>query len=747
MEPPGAERLFGGLEQAARALGLPEVEAKVSVQRAAWLRDHGRVAEAAAVLAAADRPESGRVLPKVLVDLADLQRHEGRFVEAEATLDRAERSLDPKEPFHRVVRAEALGVRGQLRLHQGRPEQAARFLERSLAIARELRDRGLLVGALVRRMNLALAVEDPERVVALADLAAELGCETGPLLVRRGIAEAEMERDDPKRPSRAAATLVEALARDDLTASDRIDALIALGELEVRSGALDEAEGRLDEAEAWLSRQSGDALGILSRQRRRLLTVRAACALARPAGQERLRALRDEMERALTAFLDEWSARPPRPDGKGFLHFGDTRAFLSERIRLWLATDRDRGVEQAARGTLAAEALGTLARATGAQALTPAEARATLRPGEAAFWFLPAPDRSHLFLFDRARVVHFLLPSDVVLFERRRAFDEALRSPDAPVEEIRARGAALRDALLPPQAFERARAFPRWTIVGIDRLGTVPFEALPLGASRFVGLAHAVSYLPSFAVGTRLAARPAAREGKYAVFAFGGPPSRAGPTLRFDEERLEALFGARLPARLRHVRGEEATRRALLEGLAGASRLAIVWTHGTRDPERERPVGLECADGVVFADDVERTEAPPLVVLAACGAARGPVRRGEDGASHLGGAFLRAGARCVVLPSAEVDDGATAALLAEAFRRLAAGADPAEALRAARADLFARDGMSDPRALCLIHAFGLGHVEAAWPAGGRKPLWLWIFAALGLSLAMRSLSRRPARRR
>ena len=78
--------------------------------------------------------------------------------------------------------------------------------------------------------------------------------------------------------------------------------------------------------------------------------------------------------------------------------------------------------------------------------------------------------------------------------------------------------------------------------------------------------------------------------------------------------------------------------------------------------------------------DLRRTR---LVVLAACTTAGGAIRRGE-GILSLARPFLAAGVPSVVATLWDIDDHASVAFFADFHARLAAGGQPARALRAAQ---------------------------------------------------------------
>ena len=134
--------------------------------------------------------------------------------------------------------------------------------------------------------------------------------------------------------------------------------------------------------------------------------------------------------------------------------------------------------------------------------------------------------------------------------------------------------------------------------------------------------------------------------------------------------------------------------------------------------------------------DVQAIDVPELVILSACGAARSPFRRGEDGVDHLGGAFLNAGARAVVLSHQDIEVESTVRMMGVFHTRLRAGDSPARALLEARRSLADDSGFDHPFFHSLIHVTGLGFEPlfdalAATPERSRStPPWL-----LGIGLA------------
>ncbi|MFG0315840.1 MAG: CHAT domain-containing protein [Planctomycetota bacterium JB042] len=763
------------LEQAfdgAKTFGDPGSIGSLASVLAGSLRDRGDLDGALARLGeAADRiaPEHP-LAARVAVERADLLRHAGRTAAARELLDAVEASGAAEAG---KLRMELDGVRGLLELAEGRPELAARSLARSAAAAREARDPIRYRNAVVRRLNLALAVEDAEGALALADeaRAEEWAWGSAPagaraqLEARRGHALAELERDDAAREPRAAAVLSAALAGGALGHDASVDARLSLAEVRLRAGALDEAAAELDVVARTVrpsreeAEDEGAALADRRRQARRHAVLSAILARERGADRDALAEHLARLEEELRAYLDGWRALPARADGRGFLHFGGPRQLSAEIVRL--ATRVEPGPEGVARALdalLAAQALGSVTRARGGVAPTVEEVRRGLAEDEVLLVYLPAPDASHLLLVDADRLEHHALASDMALFDERRAFLDVVARPPPREDDgerkrsLRASGAALRDALLPPAALGTVRSRRLWTVVGVDLLGTLPFEALPLDDDRWAGVEHAVLYSPSVPLTHVLREVPWRRDGAVdlAWVVDPTPPPAGAPPLRFGDAESARLFAAYAAGEAAGVRGAAATREGL-EAAAASARVALhVWTHGVRDESRPIPAGLHLADGAAHGVRLGLLDAPPLVLLSSCGAARGPLRRGEDGASNLGGAFLRAGARAVVLPSVDVDEGATLALMEGFHAAWRGGASVAEALREARARLAGSRALSDPYHWAWVHAVGAGRTPA-YPrddSGLARRVGLVgaaVLAAVGLALAARGrLTRRRA---
>jgi CHAT domain-containing protein/tetratricopeptide (TPR) repeat protein len=296
---------------------------------------------------------------------------------------------------------------------------------------------------------------------------------------------------------------------------------------------------------------------------------------------------------------------------------------------------------------------------------------------------------------------------------------------------------SLGDAVLPPALRARLKA------TGADRLVVVPDGALhriPLecllvsagGAGRFaLDELPPVAYAPSLGVLAVVATRAPNVDGPASLLTVADPTYAAGePTLAVGGKRDgPAASGAlaRLPFtaveskrvreffpadRVTTLEGTTATERRVTAALPG-KRFVHLATHGFADDRfgnlfaavafTPPPPGQETPDddGFLSLHEIYRLKLTgcELTVLSACVTNVGPQRPLEAGVT-LAGAFLCAGSRRVVATCWSVEDRATAELVAEFFRGVAAGGEKrvssAAALKAARMKVRATPGWEAP---------------------------------------------------
>jgi CHAT domain-containing protein len=285
----------------------------------------------------------------------------------------------------------------------------------------------------------------------------------------------------------------------------------------------------------------------------------------------------------------------------------------------------------------------------------------------------------------------------VVPMEGRRAWLAALRRYRAALASPTTGAGLGEDALDDGRRVARAALGPvdalvasarRLYVVPDRELTLVPFAALPAvdhlrstAGRRFLGDALEIAVLP-------LGAAPPPWEGPRAPVLLAGSP-RLPPDDEFEELpwaafELDALQRLWSGADATLLAGAALTRERLA---AAADRFGTlhVATHAvasTRDPRR---CGIVLSDGERLGLDeiLSLRLAAPLVVLSACRTGEGELVPGE-GVVGLGWAFLRAGARGIVVSRWTVDDAVSAKLMVAFHRRLHAGVEPVRALAEAR---------------------------------------------------------------
>lgn len=760
-EPDQARALgwFRGAHTLARAIGERGIAMHTAEAMAQRLGEQGDFAAAAALLEQTlddledrDRanPQLKDNIPAVLVDLAEVHIGANRFREALHRLEAAEALLDPNLDFHRILRCRMLGLRGQAFLHMGLPDVAAESLTLQMAAGGELLAQDVAGAevahqdAVLRSIHLCLATERFARAVALADEALQPAryralqdSTRQQLLLRKAMALGELGREDAS--CAAAAEAIVGAQIGQLALAEAVPARLLLVELAIRRDAWSEARQRLDELAALCHADRGDR-DPLSGQWVLWDAQRAALRslVARLAGDHdgaSLASLRDDLELNYDRFLAEWRRAGWRSQGTAFLHFGQRSFVIGELIETVLAEQPGAdGVDAAFTTLLRAAELATVTRSLGAEVPTLAQIRQTLlQDDEIILAWLITPETLHLFALDRHDLRH--ARSDIgsrTIAAAAREFQElCFRSPRREAgPEARERRRQRLDELghqlvrdvFPPAILERLRDARRLTLVGTEMLGLLPMEALPWGDDSRLGREVAIGYLPSIPFGTALCNKPpTARLGVAApeLVLIGLPQPTAAadapPLLHLPRSAIDRLCHDYADREV--LLGADADAAGFARGMQRAARVAQVWTHGTYEPLREFAAGLLVSadaahpDGHLRYEDILAMQPPHLVVLAACGAAYGPTRRGEDLVGRLDAAFLRAGARCVVLPAADAAEAATLTLLTYFHHRLRGiGDDPAEAMRHARLSLSRTPGHDDPFYDSNMHVVGLAHV-------------------------------------
>ena len=699
----------------------------------------------------------------LLYRAADLWRSLGEPDMALERLREFESALLPEQ--HIYSPCDALALRAQVEMQRGLPERAAAHIDalsEAISSFDEPPDRLRMT---LRRceIDLALATEDHASAAAMAEESlAEWPEGDGSALFRLRLAQARLarQRDDPSDARVARDELAALVRAGTLSPSRQLVAEATLAEFALLAG---DAEEALALAAGVGPRIGAPHRGEGARLRARVVALRGAAALASGAGPKELESILTELREAYGAFLMDWERTSTRGEGIAFLHYGGRCAVVSELMRLHVAVGEGAaGHESALAELMRAQAMGTVSRHWTAVVPAIADVQRLAGPNGGMLAYLMAPDRVHVIAIDREAVEHAEVAIDATtLYDTGLDFVELVRRSPVHATDLESRrsewrrlGEVLIHALLPPPVRARVDRWSEVTIVGADQLGLMLFEALPYDEST-LGRRRAVGYLPSIPLGVRRLDMPRRSAGSDVDVAFLGAPDH-GDALRGRFALEPLVLDGREVARMLaayddtpSVRlGEAATAHELGLMMASRPRVLHIWTHGVYDSSRERPAGLALVSQVFRSSHAEASTAPDVVVLSACGAALGPIRRGEDGVAHLGGAFLKGGARVVVLPSSDVEEEA-ARRLGETFhhRLRGYGDEPAEAMRAARDELASDPRYEDPFYDSTIHVFGLPH-EAPFPeAAAMRPRHPLAAIGVGFLLALVAAAAVALRRR
>lgn len=466
---------------------------------------------------------------------------------------------------------------------------------------------------------------------------------------------AALARSSLDRARSTAARLEDAGLRDMAVARIDLGEAMLLGRTDPRA-----ALPAFDRVIAWFTARAGALLPDAYLQRAR---AHKAAGDARAAASDYAAAL-EEVGR------QRRSAR----DGDVYIAFADTAGQIAEEsIELHLA----RGDVTAALDV--AERLPALLRADAPRTA----ARAPLPAEVVAIRYLLLRDQLAIFCVSDGGVAARSVPIDRQQLSSLVAqFADRVRRR-APVREIESDGAALYALLVAPLG-ELLAGRQELVVIPDRELHIVPFAALYDERQRqYLIDRYTIRIAPSVAG----AAPIAGRELTPAVV-IADPATPLGPRLpasRREAEQIAAMHEATL------IRGEEATVAQFSES-AGIN--ALIHYGGHADSDFREAYGALLLSpsgpdrGILGSSEIARLSLPhhPLVVLAACGTARGEAVH-IAGMSTLARAFLDAGARAVVGTLWEIDDDVAGPLFLRIHERLRDGLPPARAVREAQTAL------------------------------------------------------------
>lgn len=779
--PCGRELLAGNALSRMRAVlardGLPRYAANLDQSLATELARRERLAEATQVLEqaitfygpAGDGPE--QVQDEVArlglqACLGDVQRLSEDWGAALQTLSTTTARFDamaaqPTDLFACIGASRGFGALVQLETALGRPERAwaasrseRLWAEKARTIDAEL-GRELSADAGYRRVDLLLSNGQYEQVLR------ELDGLNGRDGLQGALAQVGLTCQDQADPASAERALAGVPASELQT--PRARAHLAFAEARLKRYAQDWAgmRGALELADKAL-READDARDSLERERGTYAALLASHLLESGAPRAQLEQGALLLETSIEHTVATWRHIPPVPGGVGILQDAHRREVLGAYLDVCLQLGQ---IERGLSGLLALQACGSLARSMAVDAPSPEQLRAALLTtstgGGAALILLPTLDRTHLLAITPEQVLHAQLPSGRAL--GRLATEVEFEALAGGTEH--ARRDELVAALFPAKVVQLLGQAEHIYVSGAELLAGIDLGKLPvpgLGEPHEPLADHLPFALaPSLPIAVWCAERAApadvtARALRILAFPTSSPDAvaRFGPLASFAPV-LERDPGS-IAGYTELLVGDTVTPTTLLEGASAEVVVQTLIAHGVFDAERDVPAGLslsaEGGDGLVWAEDLRAAHPPALVVLGICGAGRAPNRLGEDGAEHLGGALLAAGARAVLLSNADLDVYALLDFLPEFHASLFAGKSPMEALRLARRE--ARGGPTGGRTLDGLYVLGAAHepvVGAPIVKVGQLGPWPWLLAVGGALLAAiligcRSASRRGRRR-
>jgi CHAT domain-containing protein len=288
-----------------------------------------------------------------------------------------------------------------------------------------------------------------------------------------------------------------------------------------------------------------------------------------------------------------------------------------------------------------------------------------------------AGDKLYAFVLNGTSVQGFTIPAQG-LEEEIRAFREAIVRRDVSSTEL---GQKLYGRLLRPVTGAVKGA--RLTIAPHGPLHYLPFAALADGEQYLIDR-YALRLVPSASTIAYL--RPGQSKKVGTLLALGNP-DLGKRELDLPNAQIEATTIAAMFPNSRALVRNQATKRAV-EDLANGFSMLHFATHGRFDARAPLSSGLYLAkgveaDGVLTVSDLYSLRWDvDLVTLSACETGLGEIANGDDVIGLTRG-FLYAGARSIVASLWEVDDAATAHLMASFYRALAT-TDKREALRRAQ---------------------------------------------------------------
>ncbi|MEO8482231.1 MAG: CHAT domain-containing tetratricopeptide repeat protein [Acidobacteriota bacterium] len=313
-----------------------------------------------------------------------------------------------------------------------------------------------------------------------------------------------------------------------------------------------------------------------------------------------------------------------------------------------------------------------------------------------AYWM--APQGAHAWVVTGSAIRRVDLPPvsqlDALVLRYRQFIEQSAADPLAVAAGP---GDALAAAVLEPVRALIPRG-SRVVLVPDGSLHGINFETLPVGTPKHYWIEDVtLTIAPSLGLGSG-----AGRAGHHAapsllVMGDALDPAAHRPQLQYAATEITDVARLFPPARTTVLRGAAAAPDAYVR--SGPARFSLIHfaAHATANATSPLESAIELSrdpagESKLYARDIMATPiAADLVTISAC---RGVGDRayGGEGPVGLAWAFLRAGATRVVAGLWDVDDEASASLMAQFYAGLATGLEPSAALRAAKLSLIKRGG-------------------------------------------------------
>lgn len=647
--------------------------------------------------------------------LAAIARYEGRPWEG---LRHARLAIEGSAPKDRLARPAARAEFVRCNLELGLADCAVS--ESRAILAEHPLGSSMHAPALLLELDTCLALGDLRRVQKLT---------------QKALAHPSIENVAPDLIAKIRLRLL--LAEREL-ASTRSELVQAARDIEAAATSIDEQDqsfvtAKLIAADAWLeagehdqveriveSVEKGEADDV--REDGRSLILRSRLAHARGAQKGQLADLRRRLEEVHDRWLTGLTSLPLRGSGYGLLNdraISETLATLT-----WLdalALEPTEASAHIVRRTERLASMGTLSRRLGCTVGTPADLVALRNERGGVLLITAGPRAASIVAVDKETTVHALDLNADFWRDAARLSRAVAEGPQAGegAGNVRMLAERLAQQFFPEAVRARITGWDHLLLIGSER-ATELLQLMPC-QDTWLCLEKAITHAPSVAVAKALrerAGRHASRDRRNDLAVFANPSLAAATRTKWgvadlviDPSRITDMAGAFTPERVIVRIGVEATAAALHDKLMQDTYALCILGHGIQDYERERSAcllvhGEDPASSAVGSDTIESTSMPPLVLLGVCEAASGPMRQGDEGAQHLGSAFLYAGADCVVLAPGRLALGATCDLLTVCLREWRMGTSVAEALRRARKHVASDENRAHPYFFAGLRTFG-----------------------------------------